>query len=192
MKKVGILGGTFNPPHIGHLMMANEAYDALGLDEVRFMPNAVPPHKETSGATDEQRKRMVELAIEDAPCFTLETFELERGGLSYTFDTMKTMAEQEPEVEFYFIVGGDSIDHLHTWYRIDDLVQIVRFAGVRRPGSEAMTEYPVLMIDAPEIGLSSTLLRERFAAGKTVRYLLPKPVEAFIRKEGLYGARSLA
>ncbi|MGM9951121.1 MAG: nicotinate-nucleotide adenylyltransferase [Lysinibacillus sp.] len=188
MRKVGILGGTFNPPHIGHLMMANEACHALGLDEVRFMPNAIPPHKESSGATDEQRKRMVELAIEDVPCFILESFELERGGLSYTFDTMEAMVAQEPDVQFYFIIGGDSIDHLHTWYRIDDLVQIVRFAGVRRPGSEAKTPYPVLMIDAPEIGLSSTLLRERFATGKTVRYLLPKPVEAFIRKEGLYGA----
>lgn len=188
MKKVGILGGTFNPPHIGHLMMANEAYHALGLDEVRFMPNAVPPHKESSGATDEQRKKMVELAIEDAPHFTLETFELERGGLSYTFDTMKTLTGQEPGVEFYFIIGGDSIDHLHTWYRIDELIQMVKFVGIRRPGSEAKTIYPVLMIDAPEIGLSSTLLRERFAVGKTVRYLLPKPVEAFIRKEGLYGA----
>lgn len=191
MKKVGILGGTFNPPHIGHLMMANEAYHALGLDEVRFMPNAVPPHKQSSGATDEQRKRMVELAIEDAPYFTLEVFELERGGLSYTFDTMSTMVGQEREVEFYFIIGGDSIDHLHTWYRIDDLIQIVKFVGIRRPGSDAVTNYPVTMIDAPQIGLSSTLLRERFTEGKTVRYLLPKPVEAFIRKEGLYGARSL-
>ncbi len=191
MKKVGILGGTFNPPHIGHLMMANEAYHALGLDEVRFMPNAVPPHKQSSGATDEQRKRMVELAIEDAPYFTLEVFELERGGLSYTFDTMSTMVGQEREVEFYFIIGGDSIDHLHTWYRIDDLIQIVKFVGIRRPGSDAVTNYPVSMIDAPQIGLSSTLLRERFTEGKTVRYLLPKPVEAFIRKEGLYGARSL-
>lgn len=191
MKKVGILGGTFNPPHIGHLMMANEAYHALRLDEVRFMPNAVPPHKQSSGATDEQRKRMVELAIEDAPHFTLEVFELERGGLSYTFDTMSTMVRQEREVEFYFIIGGDSIDHLHTWYRIDDLIQIVKFVGIRRPGSDAVTNYPVTMIDAPQIGLSSTLLRERFTEGKTVRYLLPKPVEAFIRKEGLYGARSL-
>lgn len=191
MKKVGILGGTFNPPHIGHLMMANEAYHALELDEVRFMPNAVPPHKQSSGATDEQRKRMVELAIEEAPYFTLELFELERGGLSYTFDTMNTMVGREREVEFYFIIGGDSIDHLHTWYRIDDLIQIVKFVGIRRPGSDAVTNYPVSMIDAPQIGLSSTLLRERFTEGKTVRYLLPKPVEAFIRKEGLYGARSL-
>ncbi|KGR83497.1 nicotinate-nucleotide adenylyltransferase [Lysinibacillus odysseyi] len=191
MKKVGILGGTFNPPHIGHLMMANEAYHALGLEEVRFMPNAVPPHKQSSGATDEQRKKMVELAIEDVPYFMLEMFELERGGLSYTSDTMSTLVQQEREVEFYFIIGGDSIDHLHTWHQIDDLVQIIKFVGIRRPGSDAITKYPVLMIDAPQIGLSSTLLRERFSLGKTVQYLLPKPVEAFIRKEGLYGARSL-
>ncbi|WP_431027268.1 nicotinate-nucleotide adenylyltransferase [Lysinibacillus sp. LZ02] len=192
MKKVGILGGTFNPPHIGHLMMANEAYHALGLDEVRFMPNAIPPHKESSGATDEQRKKMVALAIADVPYFILETFELRRGGLSYTYDTMQALTTSEPNVQFYFIIGGDSIDSLHTWYCIDQLVHIVQFVGFKRPGSEGTTHYPMTMVDAPQIDLSSTLLRERLARGGTVRYLVPEQVEAFIRKEGLYGARTFA
>lgn len=187
MKKVGILGGTFNPPHIGHLLMANEAYDALQLDEVRFMPNAIPPHKELGGATDRQREEMVRLAIADSP-FTVEMYELEHGGKSYTFDTMAAICAREPDVQFYFIIGGDSIDTLDSWYRIDDLIKLVQFAGLRRPGSEAQTHYPVLMVDAPEINLSSTLLRERFTRGKTVSYLIPKSVEAYIRKEGLYGA----
>ena len=192
MKKVGILGGTFNPPHIGHLMMANEAYHTLQLDEVRFMPNAIPPHKEADGATDEQRQKMVELAIEDVPYFALELFELERGGLSYTCDTMEALTKREPDVEFYFIIGGDSIDSLHKWYCIDKLVQYVQFVGLNRPGSNSKTDYPIKMIDAPEIDLSSMLLRKRLASGGTVRYLIPEQVEAFIRKEGLYGSRNFA
>lgn len=133
MKKVGLFGGTFNPPHIGHLIMANEVYVALGLSEVRFMPNAKAPHKEVSqSATNEQRLKMVELAIEGVPYFKLETFELERGGISYTYDTMKALCEREPDVVFYFIIGGDMIDSLHTWYRIDELVELVHFVGVKR------------------------------------------------------------
>lgn len=192
MKKVGILGGTFNPPHIGHLMMANEAYHALELDEVRFMPNAIPPHKKAEGATDEQRQKMVELAIADVPYFEMEMYELEQGGTSYTCDTMEALTNQEPDVEFYFIIGGDSIDDLHKWYCVDKLVRYVKFIGLNRPGSEAKTDYPIKMVEAPEINLSSTILRKRLATGGTVRYLIPEQVEAFIRKEGLYGSRNFA
>ena len=192
MKKVGILGGTFNPPHIGHLMMANEAYHALELDEVRFMPNAIPPHKKVNGATDKQRQKMVELAIADVPYFELEMYELEQGGLSYTCNTMEALTNREPDVEFYFIIGGDSVDDLDKWYCIDKLVHYVKFIGLNRPGSEAKTDYPVKMVEAPEINLSSTLLRKRLASGGTVRYLIPQQVEAFIRKEGLYGSRNFA
>ena len=192
MKKVGILGGTFNPPHIGHLMMANEAYHALTLDEVRFMPNAIPPHKKAEGATDEQRQKMVELAIADVPYFEMEMYELEQGGTSYTCDTMEALTNREPDVEFYFIIGGDSIDDLHKWYCVDKLVRYVKFIGLNRPGSEAKTDYPIKMVEAPEINLSSTVIRKRLASGGTVRYLIPKQVEAFIRKEGLYGSRNFA
>lgn len=188
MKKIGILGGTFNPPHIGHLMMANEALHALELDEVRFMPNAIPPHKEAQGATDEQRAKMVELTIEGVPYFTLERFELERGGVSYTYKTILAMTKREKDVQFYFIIGGDSIDSLHSWYRINDLVKLVQFVGIGRPGTEAHSNYPVLMVDAPEIHLSSSLLRARFAQNKTVKYLISEAVERYIRKEGIYGA----
>lgn len=192
MKKIGILGGTFNPPHIGHLMMANEVLQALQLDEVRFMPNAIPPHKETSGATDAQRLQMTRLAISDHPQFRIEPFEMERGGVSYTFETMKQLTEREPDAEFYFIIGGDSVQNLHTWYHIDELVKLVRIVGVKRPGTIAISNYPVTMVDAPEIDLSSTLLRQRFTNGQTVRYLVPSSVEAYIREEGLYGSTKLS
>ncbi|WP_274307532.1 nicotinate-nucleotide adenylyltransferase [Solibacillus daqui] len=191
MKKVGLFGGTFNPPHIGHLIMANEVYAALGLSEVRFMPNAKAPHKDVSkSATNEQRLKMVELAIEDVPYFNVETFELERGGVSYTYDTMKVLHEREPDVEFYFIIGGDMIDSLHTWYHIDELIKLVNFVGVKRPGSEAKTDYNVRMVEAPEINLSSTFIRNRLQQQGSLQYLLPEAVECYIRKEGLYGATS--
>lgn len=190
MKKVGILGGTFNPPHIGHLMMANEVYHALELDEVRFMPNAIAPHKKREDAsTDENRLHMLEILVAPYKEFTVETIELERGGISYTYDTMVALKEREPDVEFYFIIGGDMIDSLPSWHRIDELIEIVQFVGLSRPGSASKSPYNVMMVEAPEIHLSSTLIRERFAKGGTLRFLLPTEVEAYIRKEGLYGTK---
>lgn len=192
MKKVGLLGGTFNPLHIGHLMMANEAFHILGLDEVRFMPNAIPPHKQFDGvATNEQRIAMVEQAIADIPYFYIELIEFERTGKSYTFDTIELLRQREPDVAFYFIIGGDMIDSLHTWHRIDELVQSVQFVGVKRPNMKNDTIYPVLMIDTPEIYLSSSFIRQRLATNGTVRFLLPQSVETYIRKEGLYGATTI-
>ena len=192
MKKVGLFGGTFNPIHIGHLIMANEVYAALDLDEVRFMPNATAPHKEmATSVTSEQRLLMVELAIEGIPHFKVERFEIERGGVSYTYDTMKAMREREPDVEFYFIIGGDMIDSLHTWYRIDELLELVHFVGVKRPGSQAKTTYKVQMVEAPEINLSSTYIRNRLKQKTRVHFLMPTAVESYIRKEGLYGATNL-
>ena len=190
MKKVGIIGGTFNPPHIGHLIMANEAYYALQLDEVRFMPNAIAPHKlMRDDASMENRLKMVELATKSYPYFKVERIELERGGISYTYHTMVALCERESDVEFYFIIGGDMIDSLHTWHNIDDLVQIVQFVGLKRPGTKSKTSYDILMIEAPELNLSSTLIRNRLKNGGTLKFLLPEGVEEYIREEGLYGAR---
>ncbi len=143
MKKVGLLGGTFNPPHIGHLIMANEVKHALHLDEVRLMPTSIPPHKaDPSDATPEQRLHMVKLAVSESPGLTASSFEVDRGGVSYTFDTMTSLTEQEPDTHFHFIIGGDMIDMLHRWYRIDDLMKIVTFVGVGRPGTSGETAIP--------------------------------------------------
>ena len=191
MKKVGLLGGTFNPPHIGHCIIANEVLHALNLDEVRLMPNAIAPHKKVlTGATNEQRIEMLKLAVSDVEKLRVEPFEVERGGISYSFETMRLLCEREPEVEFYFIIGGDSIDTLHTWYEIDELVKLVQFVGVNRPGFQSRSKYDVLMVEIPEINISSSLLRERLAANESVHFLLPSKVESFIRKEGLYGTRA--
>lgn len=188
MKKVGILGGTFNPPHIGHLIVANEVKNALELDEVRLMPTAVPPHKLAAGdATAEERLEMVKLAVSGVEDLTACSFEVERGGVSYTYETMKQLTDMEPETVFHFIIGGDMIDQLSTWYRIDELVELVRFVGVGRPGTAGETEYAVQLVDIPQIDLSSTLIRKRFSEKGTVRFLIPSEVEAFIREVGLYG-----
>ncbi|TWT08276.1 nicotinate-nucleotide adenylyltransferase [Planococcus sp. CPCC 101016] len=188
MKKVGILGGTFNPPHLGHLIMANEAYYAAELDEVRFMPNYIAPHKDVAGATAQQRMKMTELAVSGYPQFSVEDFEIKSGGVSYSFDTLTNLTEKEPGTEFYFIIGGDMVEGLPSWYRIDELMKLIRFIGVKRPGYNTETPYPVMMIDSPELLLSSTMLRERAAIDRPLTFLVPEKVEAYIRKERLYGS----
>ncbi|MFD1030554.1 nicotinate-nucleotide adenylyltransferase [Metaplanococcus flavidus] len=186
MKKAGILGGTFNPPHFGHLIMANEAFHSLGLDEVRFMPNAIAPHKEVQGVDAAQRLKMTQLAIEGFPQFRIEDFEITEGGVSYTYNTVSALMAREPETEFYFIIGGDSIADLNSWHRIHELANIVQFVGIGRPGYDTSTDFPIMMIDSPEMHLSSTMLRERVAAARPLTFFVPEKVEAYIRKERLY------
>jgi len=186
-RRVGIIGGTFNPPHLGHLIMAQQVGDQLGLDEVRFMPDAQPPHvdeKKTIPAQD--RANMVQRAIADNPLFKLETAELKRGGKSYTYDTMKALKAQHPETQYYFIIGGDMVDYLHTWSHIDELVKLVTFVGIKRTGYPTTSQYPVIWVDAPLIDISSTQIRHKVSQGHTVRYLVPDTVAAYIKEHQLY------
>ncbi|HSP23076.1 MAG TPA: nicotinate-nucleotide adenylyltransferase, partial [Planococcus sp. (in: firmicutes)] len=130
---------------------------------------------------------MARLAIDGHAGFRVEGFEIQQGGVSYTYDTMLKLMDLEPDSEFYFIIGGDSITDLSSWHRIDELAGLVRFIGISRPGFENTTPYSVRMIDSPEMHLSSTMLRDRVAQGRTISFLVPEKVEAFIRKERLYG-----
>lgn len=192
MKKIGILGGTFNPPHIGHLIIANEVRQALGLDEVRLMPTSAPPHKKEPGdATAAQRLQMVQLAVQEVEGLIPSDFEVNRGGISYSYETMKELKAIEPNSDFHFIIGGDMIDSLPTWYQIDELMSLTTFVGVGRPGFEGKSNLPVKIVNIPQIDLSSTLIRNRFIEGGTVKFLIPPAVEAFIRKEGLYGCTGI-
>jgi len=188
MKKVGILGGTFDPPHYGHLLIANEVLSTLQLDEIWFMPNQEPPHKKKSESIkNEDRLRMLDLAISGNAAFRVETIELHRQGPSYTVDTMKMINEQYPNHQFFFIIGADMIEYLPKWHKIDELIKLVQFVGVERPSYSSQTDYPVLYVDVPALDVSSSMIRERVKNGKTVRYLMPDSVIQYIEEKHLYG-----
>lgn len=188
MKKVGILGGTFDPPHYGHLLIANEVHSTLQLDEIWFMPNQEPPHKKKSDSVkNKDRLDMLNLAIQDHPAFKVQTIELEREGPSYTVDTMQLINAGYPDHQFFFIIGADMIEYLPKWHRIDELVNLVQFVGVDRPNYSHQTDYPVHYVDVPAIDVSSSMIRERVKKGKTIRYLLPDPVIHYIEEKQLYG-----
>lgn len=186
--KVGILGGTFNPPHTGHLIMAEQIKDQLDLDKIFFMPTAEPPHSSVNKKTisSDKRVHMLELATQENEDFEIERFEVDRGGKNYTYDTMKALIELYPTIDFYFIIGGDMIVDLPTWHRIDELIELVQFVGVKRPGYSVETDYPIILVDIPTIDLSSTTIRQKVGIGCSIKYLVPEAVEHYIALEGLY------
>ena len=186
-KQVGILGGTFNPVHLAHLVMADQAGKNLGLDEVYLMPSYQPPHVDEKKTIDaSHRLKMLELAIADNPFLKIETIELTRKGKSNTYDTMKALTQNNPETDYYFIIGGDIVEYLPKWYKIDELVTMVNFVGIQRTGYTTETPYPVIWVDVPEIDISSTKIRQKIQQGCSVRYLVPDKVIDYIQKEGLY------
>ena len=186
-RQVGILGGNFNPIHNAHLVMADQVRQQLSLDEVLLMPEYRPPHVDMKETIDERhRLKMLELAIEDTKGLGIETIELERKGVSYTYDTMKLLTEKNPDVDYYFIIGADMVDYLPKWYRIDELIQLVQFVGVQRPKYKAGTSYPVIWVDVPLMDISSSMIRNFIAEDRIPNFLLPKAVLDYIQKEGLY------
>ena len=186
-KQIGILGGNFNPVHHAHLVVADQVRQQLGLDQVLLMPEYEPPHVDKKETIDEKhRLKMLELAIEGIEGLGIETIELERKGISYTYDTMKLLTEQHPDTDYYFIIGADMVDYLPKWYRIDELVELVQFVGVQRPRYKSGTSYPVIWVDVPLMDISSSMVRDFLAQGRTPNFLLPQPVLDYIEKEGLY------
>lgn len=191
------MGGTFDPIHIGHLLAAETALDACQLDEVWFIPTNVPPLKEgVQGADAEMRLRLVRLAIAGEPRFKAHPIELERGGVSYSFDTISELMEREPGCTFAYIIGSDRIHDLPKWHRIDELAERIRFIGVERPGEPVQLNrlpehlrHRVTLVEMPPMGISSTDIRRRRMAGRSIRYLVPEPVYSEITKEGLYEPR---
>ena len=149
------------------------------------MPEYQPPHvdkKET--ISEHHRLKMLELAIDGIEGLAIETIELERKGISYTYDTMKILTEKNPDTDYYFIIGADMVDYLPKWYRIDELVDMVQFVGVQRPRYKAGTSYPVIWVDVPLMDISSSMVRDFIAQGRTPNFLLPKPVLDYIEKKG--------
>lgn len=135
---------------------------------------------------ENHRLKMLELAIKGIAGLGIEPIELERKGISYSYDTMKLLTEQHPDTDYYFIIGADMVDYLPKWYRIDELVELVQFVGVQRPRYKAGTSYPVIWVDVPLMDISSSMVRDFLAQGRTPNFLLPQSVLDYIKKEGLY------
>ncbi|MGO0060469.1 nicotinate-nucleotide adenylyltransferase [Brevibacillus fluminis] len=189
-KRVGILGGTFDPIHHSHLIAAEQAREQAQLDEVWFMPARIPPHKQGKGISSEaHRLAMIELAIADNPAFRVTDIEFTRSGPSYTYDTMSQLTELFPDIAFSFIMGGDMVEILPKWYRIDELIELVPLIGLMRPGShveENKYTRHVHFIDMPNWELSSSFIREKCAAGQSIRYFVPDAVAQYIKEQRLY------
>ena len=198
-RRIGLMGGTFDPIHLAHLHIAEESRQAFQLDEVRFIPAAQPPHKQGRKiASAEQRIKMVELAIADNPFFRLDLLEMELQGPSYSWRTVQEMQKRlGQDAELYFITGSDSINDLPTWNHPKELVAACHFIGTTRPeapfAEKMLREFfgPQLQsriheLKVPRMEISSTLIRQRIAAGKSIRYLVPEKVADYIEKEGLY------
>jgi nicotinate-nucleotide adenylyltransferase len=197
MRQLGILGGTFNPPHVGHLVMAQEALDQLGLDRVVLMPVSSPPHKEAADDPGpEARLELCRLAVAGDERLGVSALEIERGGASYTADTLRELHARQPEQELTFIVGGDMAHSLPAWREPEAVLSLARLAvaereGVRREDiatrlSELHRGDRVVFFDMPRIDVSSSSIRRRVAEGRPVRYLVPDAVADAISDHHLY------
>ena len=199
MNKIGIMGGTFNPIHFGHLFLAENAYEQAGLDKVLFMPSKNPPHKAvTSKVTEAQRVDMIELAIKDNPHFELSTLELNREGMTYTADTLQVLKEENEDAEYYFIVGTDSLFMMQNWKEpqvVFDLCTVLVAARDNANVDEIHKhmdflkktfQAKVLYIEMPMLQIASADIRERIEKKYTVRYYMPTSVIQYITDHRLY------
>jgi len=198
-EQIGLFGGTFDPPHLGHLILAAEAYSQLGLDRLLWILTPDPPHKQDQAITSvEHRLAMVNLAIGDNPSFELSRVELDRPGPHYTLDTVEIIADQYPDADISPIIGGDSLQDLPTWHRPKEILYACHWVGVmRRPGEETNLEAlerelpgissKVHYVDAPLLEIASREIRSRVATGRPFRYYLPLPVYEYINEHHLYG-----
>ena len=202
-ERLGLLGGSFNPVHIGHLMMAEGAREALHLDKVLFIPAPRPPHKDESMLVGiEHRVDMLRRAIADNEHFELCDIEIQRPGKSYTIDTLRELRGiYGEETGLYFIIGSDSIHELPQWKEIDEIIKIAEIVPIMRPGhrqgdemhrlsgmigAEAARRISLRFLRIPLVNVSSTDVRQRISTGKSIRYLVPDVVRAYIEENGLY------
>lgn len=199
IRRIGVMGGTFDPIHTAHLAIAEQVREAFGLDLVLFIPAANPPHKQGRNvAPAYHRLMMTQLATYSNPCFHVSKQELERKGPSYSLLTIRELQERYgAEAELYFITGSDTINELHTWYHIEELLGSCHFVGTTRPGAPVdkadlvkrfgcLAEEKIHFLAVPELEISSTDIRARVKSGKSIKYLVPAAVEEYIKKEGLY------
>lgn len=190
-RRIGIFGGTFNPIHIGHLVLAQTALETLRLEQVVFVPTGKPPHKrgQTALAPAEDRFQMVQLAVADNRRFNASRHEVDSNGPCYTIHTLEAMErELGPNAELYLLVGGDWAGQVHLWHRGEEILQRYHIAAVPRGNQhlEANGDSPLLTISMPAIDISSSMVRQLVQEGRDIRYLVPKPVADYIAKHGLY------
>ena len=200
-KKVGLIGGSFDPVHSGHLMIAQDAADRLELDEVVFIPANIPPHKQDQQRVSaEHRLNMLRLATESNLRFTVSSIEIDRGGVSYTFDTVCELRADQPDAELVLIVGSDTLVDLPNWYNVQELLEIADVATLVRPGDVDLAAIEAKLALDPElrdrlmgqlydsrlVDISSSEIRARVAEGLGVKYLVPPEVEMYIFEHGLY------
>lgn len=191
-RRIGIMGGTFDPIHLGHLVTAEQARADLHLDEVVFVPAGQPWQKD--GTTPaEHRYLMTVLATAANPAFTISRVEIEREGPTYTVDTLRAIRAACPDDDLFFITGADAMVNILTWKSADECLELAHFVAATRPGHDVATlkaeglAERLTFLDVPALAISSTDVRERFMAGRSVRYLIPREVEEYARKHGLYG-----
>lgn len=185
---IGILGGTFNPVHIGHLILAEEAREKLALDKVIFVPANLAPHKDTSDIADAfDRFRMVELAIKGNKYFDTSDVEIKRNGLSFTIDTIKEFRKVYPKDDLYFIIGSDLLKYLDEWKDLPEIVKLVRFIAATRPGYP-LEEIPgyIKTVEIRAVDVSAFEIRSRIKTNRSFRYLVPDAVYNYISKSKLY------
>ena len=194
---IGVLGSAFNPPHLGHLALAQEALWQLGLDEVVLMPTGEAPHKRIlDDPGRELRLAMTRLAAADDSRFSVSTLEVEREGPSYTFETLELLARERGDTELVFVMGADAAVGLESWREPRRVVERARLAVARRAGVSDTDVGAVLrslgadgratMLEMPQFGVSSSAVRERAAAGRPLRYLVPEAVARFVEEKGIY------
>ena len=201
MKKIGILGGSFDPVHWGHLLLAETCREQCGLDAIWFLPASTPPHKlrqQLSSAA--HRVAMLQLAIAGHTALRVSTVEIDRGGVSYTVQTLAELNERYPQDEFFFLMGADSLQDLPTWYQPQEICRLAIPVVVRRAGAsepdldvlravttpERLASMRAHQAQMPLIELSSTAIRQAVAAGRSIRYQTPRAVEKYIQAQGLY------
>ncbi|MCD1258443.1 nicotinate (nicotinamide) nucleotide adenylyltransferase [Paenibacillus athensensis] len=193
--QVGIMGGTFDPIHTGHLIAAERARVGAGLDQVWLMPANVPPHKpDAPKASAGQRWEMVCRAAADNPFFRPLDVEIRKGGVSYSIETIELLCREHPGVQFAYIIGADMVRFLPKWFRIDEIVRHIRFVGLARPGYPIdLAELPqnirerVTLVEMPLVELSSSAIRAEKLRGGSIRYWVPDAVYEYIEVNQLYG-----
>ncbi len=189
--KIGILGGTFDPIHTGHLIIAEEARWQCELDIVLFIVTSHPPHKKEPEAAAEDRFRMVELATVGEPAFRPSRIEIERGGNSYTAETLRELLRMYPGASLHLIVGADSVIDFSDWKNPEAVIEMADVVVASRPGFDLSQMEPRLrgrtrVLQSPAVEISSTMIRKRLHDGKSVRFLVPEAVERYIRERQLY------